>query len=413
MTCGVDSIAIDPADKRTVILTMNAARPDMLKANGSVSGGNVYTSRDGGITFTAGRLSLTMEPNGPWRTEGERLKVDPEQQPRDLLRQRQGRPLAQPERRNGLDRRARSRCARAQADHVLGVHFAAHAGTVERDGLKCSRMIFAVMPRKSVLMSSDGGATWKSISAGTKLEGVCMFSTVDASGVLHVVAGGSRELWTWVNGGWRQRTVVLDWERTPHAVAFDPRKPNRIFAISDGGGLSRSLDGGKTWTPLGPEMVFAGRLGWLPQKAGWRSNAGIAVDRDGVCWIPQGNEGMLHCKTTDREDPQNPPRWTIDSVGIEEFVTHDVILPPGGDAIFAVEDATGLITSDPTRFVARADPASGSAPLQRHRTRLLPQRSRLSRDRDGRHSSHGIGQELLRVLRGWRQDVVAVRRRAR
>ena len=47
-----------------------------------------------------------------------------------------------------------------------------------------------------------------------------------------------------------------------------------------------------------PGMVFANRLGWLPQKTGWRSNAGIIVDRDGVCWIPQGNEGMLRLKTS-------------------------------------------------------------------------------------------------------------------
>ena len=97
------------------------------------------------------------------------------------------------------------------------------------------------------------------------------------------------------NGKWQKLRVDLDWNRTPHAVAFDPRNPSRIFAISDGGGLSRSLDGGKTWTMFGPEMAFANTLGWLPQKTGWRSNAGVTIDRDGVCWIAQGNEGMLRC----------------------------------------------------------------------------------------------------------------------
>ena len=59
---------------------------------------------------------------------------------------------------------------------------------------------------------------------------------------------------------------------------------------------------------------------------------------------------------TDKEDAKNPPRWTIDSVGIEEFVTHDVIMPPGGSAVFAVEDATGLVTADTGKFVARQIP---------------------------------------------------------
>ncbi len=205
-------------------------------------------------------------------------------------------------------------------------------------------------------MSSDGGATWRNISAGTKLDGTCLFSTLDTAGALHVVSAGSRDLWSWRDGNWQKRIVALDWERTPHAVACDLRNPNRIFAISDGGGTSRSLDGGKTWTMLGPDMVFANRLGWLPQKAGWRSNAGIFVDRDGVCWIAQGNEGMLRFTATDREDAKNPPRWTIDSVGIEELVTHDVIMPPKGNAVFAVEDATGLVTADLRKFVARQIP---------------------------------------------------------
>ena len=43
-------------------------------------------------------------------------------------------------------------------------------------------------------------------------------------------------------------------------------------------------------------------------------------------------------------------------MGIEEFVTHDVIMPPKGNAVFAVEDATGLVTADTRKFVARQIP---------------------------------------------------------
>jgi BNR/Asp-box repeat len=357
VVCGVDSIAIDPARKGTVLLTMNAGRPDMLKNNHAPLGGNVYKSTDGGVKFTAGTLSLAMEPNGPWRTEGERLKVDPNN----------SEVVFYGSLKDGLWRShdgganwtvVKGGGAPAVSANVLGVHFASASGTVVRDRTKCSRTIFAVVPRGSVFSSLDGGATWNNISAATKLDGTCMFSTLDTSGTLHVVSGGSRDLWSWRNGRWRTVRVELDWARAPHAVGFDPGNPARLFAISDGGGLSRSLDAGKTWTMFGPDMVFANRLGWLPQKTGWRSNAGIIVDRDGVCWIPQGNEGVLRWKATgkDQEDAKNPPRWTIDSVGIEEFVTHDVIMPPGGDAVFAVEDATGLVTADTGKFAARQIP---------------------------------------------------------
>jgi photosystem II stability/assembly factor-like uncharacterized protein len=148
----------------------------------------------------------------------------------------------------------------------------------------------------------------------------------------------------------------LQWARPPHAIAFDPGNPSRVYAISDGGGVGRSLDGGATWKDLGPDLQFANAFGWLPQPKGWRSNAGICCDAAGTLWIPQGNEGVLSCRPTDREDASHPLLWKIDSRGIEEFVTHDVILPPKGDAVFAVEDATGLVSADADKFVARQIP---------------------------------------------------------
>ena len=266
VSCGVDSIAVDPSNKHVVFLTMNAARPEMLKSDRLPSGGNVYKSTDGGITFTPGNLSLSLEPNGPWRTEGERLKVDPNN----------GQVIFYGSLKEGLWRSqdggmgwniVQGHGAPTASDHVLGVHIDARDGTALRDGRKCSRTIFAVMPRKAVLMSRDGGATWTNISAGTKLEGTCLFSTLDSAGVLHVVSAGSRDLWSWRDGNWQQRNVALDWERTPHAVACDARNPDRIFAISDGGGTSRSLDGGKTLDDARP-------------GDGIRQQAGLAASED-------------------------------------------------------------------------------------------------------------------------------------
>ena len=75
--CGVESIALDPSDPHVVYLAFTAARPAAFNGPGAEPPGNIFRSSDGGLSFTVGRLPVKMEPNGPWRTAGERLKVDP------------------------------------------------------------------------------------------------------------------------------------------------------------------------------------------------------------------------------------------------------------------------------------------------------------------------------------------------
>ena len=99
-----------------------------------------------------GILSLAMEPNGPWRTEGERLKVDPNNGDVVFLRQLERRSLAQPRRRWDWTV-VKGGGAPPASDDVLGVHLApGRAARPYATRRKCSRTIFAVIPRSSVLM---------------------------------------------------------------------------------------------------------------------------------------------------------------------------------------------------------------------------------------------------------------------
>lgn len=350
--CGIDSIAVDPSDKVVVYLALAVTRSSDVGATHPAVPGNVYKSTDGGASFAAGSLAVAMEPNGPWRSFGERLKVDPKNPAVVFYGSVK----------DGLWRSAdggrtwtacRGGGAPAATANVLSVHFGKAKGTVARDGVNCSPTLFAVLPRASVLTSEDGGANWTNVSAGSELDGKCLFSTVDPAGALVVVADGSKDLWRWTGRRWQKTPVEMDWNRTPHAVAFAPTDPTRVVAVA---GTSRSADGGKTWTRMGPEMRFANTLGWLPQPKAWRNNGGVVIDRDGVCWMPQGNEGVLRAKVADQDGEAKPLAWTIDSAGIEELVAHDVILPPKGDAVFSVQDATGLVSGDLAKFVARQIP---------------------------------------------------------
>ncbi|MEM6394402.1 MAG: carbohydrate-binding protein, partial [Planctomycetota bacterium] len=208
-----------------------------------------------------------------------------------------------------------------------------------------------------VLRSIDGGANWTNISASSTLGSRPSEMALSPDGTLWVTEKFSNQVWRYQNGAWLQR-----WARTPNPVAdvaVDPTDPNRIFAASENGGISRSLDGGASWERIAAQADFANTFGWLPQQIqpNFRATASIAFDAGGELLMVQGNEGVLSW-TPSPGNPanlSNPPQWTIISEGIEELVTHDVKLLPGsGDrAITAVHDATGHVIDDPDTFTAQ------------------------------------------------------------
>lgn len=348
---GVEALGLDPSDPRTVYLAMAGKRsPDVGPAFHSVSG-SVYKSVDGGRSFSGSDLSVRMDANGAWRTEGERLQVDPRNSAvvyfgsvgDGLWRSLDGGRHWTAVRGNG---------APAATNNILKILFSPADGTTNLGDMKVSRVLYAVGARDTVYGSEDGGAAWRDLGAGQPLAGKTKHAEIDAAGTLYVGAVQSRDIWRYRQGAWTKlRPAALNNDLNGFAV--DPARPQCLYAIGRDASTSRSLDGGATWTAFGP-LGFANTFGWLPQPVeGWRSNAGIAIDRDGTLWIPQGNEGMLRWRPPADAADTNRPRWTIESRGIEELVAHDVVIPPGGPIVVAVEDATGMVITDPDRFTAR------------------------------------------------------------
>ena len=73
------------------------------------------------------------------------------------------------------------------------------------------------------------------------------------------------------NGGWQVETVLAD--PAPVTLAADPRRPDVVYAGTQGNGVYRSADRGRTWPPLGmagkvvkalavsphdPDVIYAG-----------------------------------------------------------------------------------------------------------------------------------------------------------
>ena len=355
---GVNSIAVDPSNTNIVFMAFPTYHSNDVGGGTNV---NIYKSVDGGKNFTAANLNLSGDPNGRWRTYGERLMVDPNN----------GSIVYYGSDSNGLYRSADGGATFAAVTasgtpatnaNVIGVRFYKGGGVSSVSVQSVSSVVYALVGNGDVYRSADGGQTWTNITNGTTaatgkgISGAVGVSAVDQlNGTLYVGQNGSSNLWKYGSvGGW---TTIANVNAQPvNGIAIDPTNSNRIFVAGSGSSLSRTTDGGLHWTKFSG-LNFDNTLGWLPQTTGAntsRSEAGLYFDKNETLWLPQGNEGVLRYTPT-AGNTETSAKFTIDSAGIEEFVTHDVIIPKGGGdkAIIAVEDATGLVITDPDTFTAK------------------------------------------------------------
>ena len=346
-TTGCSSVAVDPSNVNVVLMALpvkrsadfGAAYPSLLE--------NIYRSTDGGVTFTKGNLAVAGAPNGSWRAQGERLKVDPNN----------GNIVYFCSYSSGLYRSLDAGAtwtavtgggAPTSASTPINVLYYKNGGTTTVSGKTVSSVLYVIGGDTDVFRSADGGQTWTNISTGTALSLHTTNSMVDQNGALWAPQRNATKLWKYT-GTWTSYTVAI--YDTLTCVAVDPSNANRLFAISNGGAVSRSVNGGTSWTHFG-RLAYANTFGWLPQASGWRSNGGIYYDANGELWVPQGNEGILRYVPTYSE---TSVAWTIQSQGIEEMVAQDVLIPKGGGdrAVTAAEDTMGHYITDPDQFTAK------------------------------------------------------------
>jgi hypothetical protein len=359
------SLAVDPSSTSTVYMACSTQHSSDV---GSGSGINIYKSVDGGKQFTAGNLNIPGDANDDWRTSGERLAVDPQNSKVVYFGSSWRNIYANPKVGSGL---YRSTDGGATWNPVTGP--GAPAGTANVINVLFGKMvkgfrapIYAIVGDGDVYSSNDSGQTWSNISAGTQLSGHASMGSIAPDGSLWVAQGGASTVWKYNGVVWSAIRVDTG-DGSVHCVAVDPQNLSEIWAVGNGGGVGYSLDGGDHWTSLG-KLKYENRLGWLPQTVGssiWyntRSVSTLLYDDEGYLWIAMGQEGVLRYRPTGHETYTSPPQWIIDSRGIEELVSGDVVLPKGGEgkAIVAAEDTTGFVISNPDDFSAVQIPLQGA-----------------------------------------------------
>lgn len=215
---------------------------------------------------------------------------------------------------------------------------------------KTSR-IYAGISGVGVFRSDDAGQTWTQILTTTDLP---YDDSLASDGTLYVsiasfTANGKVEKYNPTANTWTDITPGSD---NYIVVAVDPFNPLRVFAGGGGvhnGNVWRSTDGGATWTTLSI-AVSSPKIPWITKtdEQYYMSAGNFYFDPvvHDLLWFPQGT-GVW--QATNLTDP-SVITWNFVSQGIEEFVSTDVLVPPGGKPIVTVDDRNGFYKGDPDTY---------------------------------------------------------------
>lgn len=335
---GVYEIQIAPSDSNVLYMMYD---------------GYVFRSSNKGATWTQTSFSpVTENPNDPYRIDGQKMAVDPNN-PNVVY-------VGTPQKglfvttNGGVTWQKVTAVPGSQTDSngiypgITGIQFVKGSGVT---GGK-TNTIFASSYGNGVYESTDGGATWIKTSGGpSDVE----HAVVSNTGAYYAVGNDGTSLWRYANGSW---TELLSnavkggvGGNGIQAVAIDPFNASHIVVATPSGILDQSFDGGATWQGLDWNMSLqASDVPWLSSVGNYMSIGDISFDPKvpGKLWASDGI-GVWNTIL-----PQNfrttPITWNSQSVGIEQLVANEIIVPEGGKPVLASWDRPFFYVNDPSSY---------------------------------------------------------------
>ncbi len=176
--------------------------------------------------------------------------------------------------------------------------------------------------------------------------------TSDGSLYLSILAtsgSGSLQHYTASSNSWQDVSPASG--RNAYTVSVDPFNEQRLF-VGDGGvsngNLWRTTDGGAHWDTLNLTLASAD-IPWIlnTDEAGYMSSGKFLFDphTQNQLWFAQGTGVWRANNLSD-----TTITWNFVSKGIEEMVSNDVIAPPGGKPVTAVDDRNGFYHANPDAY---------------------------------------------------------------
>lgn len=210
-----------------------------------------------------------------------------------------------------------------------------------------------------VYRSTDAGVTWRRTVGGPnsirRLFGA-------SNGTIYATdndQGSAQNAWKYSFDTWtRMSPMSAGQGNSWHSIAVDPQNTNHVVLGMEAGNINSSYDAGATW--VGHYDNAASRIAadvpWLAWTLeSWMSNGNMMFDPV----VPNKlyfAEGIGVWYTAPRVDAGRQT-WTSETAGIEELIVNDLVLPPGGNPLVAVQDRGVFRISDPEVYPSSHGPA--------------------------------------------------------
>lgn len=211
--------------------------------------------------------------------------------------------------------------------------------------------IFAATGSNGVYRSTDGGRRWTRTAGGPR----SIARLVAAPDGLYATDRADASLenaWKLTGNQWARLPIASPGKGNEwHSIAVEPGNPRHVVLGSAAGNISSSLDGGRTWggfhnNPAGRAATDIPWLAWALED--WMTNGNMAFDpaAPNRLYFAEGI-GVWHTEPP-RGDAK--PKWLSQTRGIEELIVNDLIVPPGGKPIIAVQDRGTFRVENPEMF---------------------------------------------------------------
>lgn len=314
----VEAMAIAPSNPDRLYLSVGNSLKEAT--------GRVLISDDGGLSWTSSAQNFSIAGNADWRTSGERLAVDPTDPDVVLLGTRV----------EGIWRSTDGGLTFSRVESVPVGTLPAAEGDQDAAGVLFvvfaadGRSVWAGISGVGVMRSVDGGVTW---TVQVETEGMPFDAEEGTDGRLWVVA---RDPGTaWLIDGDSVEVITPASNRNLETVSVDPFDPDRalVGGVAIGGGdLYRTTDGGDSWSQLGVSTECSA-IPWLDAYPNdFLPTGSLRFDREtpDQVWIPEGFGIWLG--TDSGGDTLD---LVCEATGVEELVSNDVVVPPGGRPVTA------------------------------------------------------------------------------